>query len=168
MKYLFSFLLLALVLFSCSNDDEYTNEQTLKIVIEYSGDLDMFEGMTVLSADKGADITGSDNLVLTDGDQNVYSTGYISIDNDTQEFNSEGTETFTAAFYVDVLDDLSETETAALSANISFFIDDELISNTSFEVYNGTDDTHYFYYKLDALLGKAYVFNTDIAGWNEL
>jgi len=168
MKYLFSFLLLALILFSCSNDDEYTNEQTLKIVVEYSGDLDMFEGMTVLSADKGADITSSDNLVLTDVEQNVYSTGYIPIDNDTQEFYSEGTETFTAAFYVDVLNGLSESEPAALSANVSFFIDDKLISITSFEVFNGSDDTHYFYYKLDAILGKAYVFNTDIAGWNEL
>jgi hypothetical protein len=168
MKYLFSFLLLALVLFSCSNNDEYTNEQTLKIVVEYSGDLDMFEGMTVLSADRGADITGSDNLVLTDGDQNVYSTGYIPIDNDTQEFFTEGAEAFTAAFYVDVLDGLSESEPASLSADVSFFIDDKLISITSFEVFNGSDNTNYFYYKLDAILGKAYVFNTDIAGWNEL
>lgn len=168
MKYLFSFLLLALVLFSCSNDDEYTNEQTLKIVIEYSGYLDMFEGMIVLSADKGTAITGSDNLVLTDVDQNVYSTGYVPIDNDTQEFYSDGTETFTAAFYVDVLDGPSESEPVSLFADVSFFIDDKLISITSFEVYNGSDDTNYFYYKLDALLGKAYVFNTDIAGWNEL
>ncbi|WP_319589373.1 beta-barrel fold lipoprotein [uncultured Draconibacterium sp.] len=168
MKYLFSFLLLALVLFSCSNEDKYTNEQTLKIVVEYSGELDMFEGMTVLSADKGADITGSYNLVLTDVEQNVYSTGYIPIDNDTQEFYSKGAETFTAALYVDVLDGLSESEPASLSADVSFFIDDKLISITSFEVFNGSDDTNYFYYKLDAILGKAYVFNTDIAGWHEL
>jgi hypothetical protein len=92
----------------------------------------MFEGMIVLSADRGADITGSDNLVLTDGDQNVYSTGYIPIDNDTQEFYTEGAEAFTAAFYVDVLDGLSESEPASLSADVSFFIDNKLISITSF------------------------------------
>ena len=82
----------------------------------------MFEGMTVLSADKGADIAGSDNLVLTDGDQNVYSTGYISIDNDMQEFYSEGTETFTVAFYVDILDGLSETETCFAVCKTSHFL----------------------------------------------
>ncbi|MFV0591544.1 MAG: beta-barrel fold lipoprotein [Draconibacterium sp.] len=168
MKYLFSFLVLAIVLFSCSSDDDNGSDvQVLKIVVEYSGDIDSFEGMVLLSADNGAEVLGSENLVVPNVEQNVYSTGYISID-DAQEFYSEGAETFMASFDVGLVDDVAGPLDVYLSANVSFYIDDALIAATSFYVDNSDDGTNYFYYKLDALLGKAYEFDTDAADWDEL